>query len=116
VLPWLQAFDIFVLPSYANEGVPQAIMQAMACALPVVTTPVGSIAEIVAHERTGLLVEPKNSDQLGAALERLSSDAALRQRLGAAARDVAAKDFRLDLMVDRMQSVFADLASAHARR
>src|SRR5262249_59068040 len=43
VVPWLQAFDVFALPSYANEGVPQAIMQAMACRIPIVTTPVGSI-------------------------------------------------------------------------
>ncbi len=44
---WLQAMDVFCLPSYANEGVPQAMVQAMLCALPVVTTPVGSIVEAV---------------------------------------------------------------------
>ena len=45
VLPWLQALDVFALPSYANEGVPQAILQAMACELPVVATAVGAIPE-----------------------------------------------------------------------
>ena len=64
VAPWLQAFDIFALPSYANEGVPQAIMQAMACGLPVVSTPVGSIGEIVSHEETGLLVAPHDATSL----------------------------------------------------
>ncbi|MBK9350178.1 MAG: glycosyltransferase [Sulfuritalea sp.] len=39
---WLQAMDVFCLPSYANEGVPQAILQAMLGAPPIVTTPVGS--------------------------------------------------------------------------
>ena len=37
VVPWLQALDLFTLPSYGEEGVPQAIMQAMACAIPVVS-------------------------------------------------------------------------------
>ena len=41
VEPWFQAMDVFCLPSYANEGVPQAVVQAMLCGLPVVTTPVG---------------------------------------------------------------------------
>ncbi|NDP44038.1 MAG: glycosyltransferase family 4 protein, partial [Aromatoleum sp.] len=54
VAPWLQAFDLFTLPSYGEEGVPQAIMQAMACGLPVVSTPVGAIAEAVDAGVTGL--------------------------------------------------------------
>lgn len=111
VLPWLQALDIFVLPSYANEGVPQAIMQAMSCALPVISTPIGSISEIVSHERTGLLVGPKNADALTAALTQLSTDAGLRRRLGLAARETALADFRLERMVDRMQAVFADVVA-----
>ncbi len=56
---WLRAFDVFCLPSYANEGVPQALMQAMACGLPVLTTPVGSIEEIVHDGVTGILVPPR---------------------------------------------------------
>src|SRR6185369_16226472 len=47
VVPWLRALDAFALPSYANEGVPQALMQAMAVGIPVVTTPVGAIGELV---------------------------------------------------------------------
>jgi hypothetical protein len=53
---WLQAIDIFCLPSYANEGVPQAILQAMLCALPIVTTPVGAILEAVSDRQTALVV------------------------------------------------------------
>ncbi len=77
VLPWLQAMDIFVLPSYANEGVPQAIMQAMLCALPVVTTPIGSIGEIVTHDSTGLLVKPKDAveiDTSAMAIEQVTAE------------------------------------------
>ena len=112
VLPWLQAMDIFVLPSYANEGVPQAVMQAMLCALPVVTTPIGSIGEIVTHDSTGLMVKPKDSDDLWHALEKLAADASLRNRLGTEARRFAQAHFRLDLMLDKMEKVFASAIAA----
>ncbi len=75
VAPWMRAFDLFCLPSYANEGVPQALMQAMACALPVVTTPVGSIGEIVQDGETGRLVAPQDAAALRAAIEDLLRDA-----------------------------------------
>ena len=107
VLPWLQAMDIFVLPSYANEGVPQAIMQAMLCALPVATTPVGSIGEIVKHDFTGLIVKPKDADDLWQALEKLAADASLRNRLGNQARQFALAHFGLDPMLDKMEKIFA---------
>ena len=109
VAPWLQAFDIFTLPSYANEGVPQAIMQAMACGLPVVSTPVGSIGEIVSHEETGLLVAPHDAASLRAALQRLLGDAALRARFGAAGRARALARFSDTLMVQRMEQIFFDV-------
>jgi len=115
VLPWLQAMDIFVLPSYANEGVPQAIMQAMLCALPVVTTPIGSIGEIVTHDSTGLMVKPKDTDDLWQALEKLAADASLRNRLGAQARQFALAHFGLAPMLDKMEKVFAGAIAAPRR-
>jgi glycosyltransferase involved in cell wall biosynthesis len=107
--------DIFVLPSYANEGVPQAIMQAMLCALPVVTTPIGSIGEIVTHDSTGLLVKPKDADELWQALEKLAADASLRNRLGAQARQFALAHFGLDPMLDKMEKIFAGAMAAPRR-
>src|SRR2546423_9726047 len=71
VVPWLQALDIFALPSYANEGVPQALLQAMLVGLPCVTTHVGGIAELATDATTALVVLPKNVPALRAALERL---------------------------------------------
>jgi glycosyltransferase involved in cell wall biosynthesis len=111
VAPWLQAMDVFCLPSYANEGVPQALMQAMACALPVISTPVGSIAEIIDPEVTGLLVAPQDVDALRAALQRLLGDAALRRRMGAAARQVALARFAEDIMLTRMEQVFSNVVA-----
>jgi glycosyltransferase involved in cell wall biosynthesis len=106
VVPWLQALDLFTLPSYGEEGVPQAIMQAMACALPVVSTTVGAIAEAVDAEVTGLIVPPRDATALGAALARLREDPGLRRRFGAAARVRAQERFGLDAMLDRMEAVF----------
>ena len=110
VLPWLQALDIFVLPSYANEGVPQAILQAMLCGLPIISTPIGSILEAIQHEQTGLIVEPRNAQQLHGAISRLLHDPELRHQLGVAARTRAQEKFGLDTMLDRMEVIFKNAA------
>jgi len=114
VVPWLQALDIFALPSYANEGVPQALLQAMACELPVVTTPVGSIEEAVTHEMTGLLVPPQNAQALVDALKVLIDDESLRRRLGVAGRRQVLARFGLDHMLDCMEDVFRKVISKAA--
>ena len=112
VLPWLQAMDVFVLPSYANEGVPQAILQAMACGLPVVATPIGSVAEAVSHEVTGLMVEPHCVGCLRTAIERLLSSPPLRHGLGAAATQFARTNFDISGMLDKMEAVFQAVRNA----
>ena len=106
VLPWLQAVDIFALPSYANEGVPQSIMQAMACELPVVSTPVGSIEELVINAETGILVAPRNVDALASALNKLISNHSLREKYGRAGRLRVERQFTDKVMLDRMEAVF----------
>lgn len=69
VIPYLQAMDCFVLPSYANEGVPQALLQAMAVGLPIISCPVGGIPECLEGFSNSTLVEPKNSEALKNAME-----------------------------------------------
>ena len=110
VAPWMRSFDVFCLPSYANEGVPQALMQAMACALPVVTTAVGSIDEIVAHGDTGIIVPAQNDMRLRVELANLLDDAPRRAALGARAHATAHERFGDALMVERMIEVFAQAA------
>src|SRR5213075_1874887 len=78
VVPWMQALDIFALPSYANEGVPQALMQAMLVGLPCVSTAVGGIGELAIDGVTALVVPAENPNVLRSALERLMGDPALR--------------------------------------
>jgi glycosyltransferase involved in cell wall biosynthesis len=108
VAPWMQSFDVFCLPSYANEGVPQALMQAMACGLAVVTTPVGSIEEIVEPGVTGILVAPRNAEALRTQIEALLDDTKRRAALGAQAAQRARERFGDALMVDRMLAVFTE--------
>jgi glycosyltransferase involved in cell wall biosynthesis len=105
---WMRALDIFCLPSYANEGVPQAVLQAMLTELPIVTTPVGAILEAVRHEKSALIVPPRDADALAAALRRMIDLPDLAASLGKAALQVAAKTFTREVMVDRMESVFTE--------
>ena len=110
VVPWLQALDVFALPSYANEGVPQAIMQAMACGIPVVTTPVGSIGEIVRDGETGLMVPARDVARLRDAVLQLRDDAPLRERLARAGLEFARENFSDAVMLDEMQRIFLRVA------
>ena len=68
-----------------RDGIPNVLVEAMACGLPVVTTGVSGIPELVRHGVNGLLVSPDDPDALAAAIERLAADAALWQRLSRAA-------------------------------
>ena len=105
VVPWLQALDVFALPSTANEGVPQALMQAMACAIPVVATPIGAIGELVRDGETGLLVQPQDVGALAGATARLLSDPDLAQSLGALGRKFVEKHFTNANMLDAMEAL-----------
>ena len=113
---WMQAFDVFALPSYANEGVPQALIQAMLCGLPSVTTSAGAIGEIALDGRTALVVAQQDSAALAAAIARLRGDAGLRSALGAAARAHCLKGFTRESMLDRMEDVFRRAAAARSVR
>lgn len=78
--------DILVLPSHA-EGLAMSVLEGLAHGLAVVATPVGAHAEVIEPERSGLLVPPGDIAALSAALARVVGDKALRERLGAGARE-----------------------------
>lgn len=88
----LMDHDIFVLPSFA-EGVPVVLMEAMGASLPVVTTYVGGMTELVTDEASGFLVRPFDRDQLVARIEQLIDDPELRQQMGRAGRSAVLADF-----------------------
>ncbi|WP_253900558.1 glycosyltransferase family 4 protein [Mycobacterium asiaticum] len=96
--------QLFVLPSY-DEGLPMALLEAMARGLAPVTTLVGSIGEAVRDRENGLVVQPGRPDQIAEALTELLKDDTLRASLGAAARS-RANDFGLDRWYQRLTDIW----------
>jgi glycosyltransferase involved in cell wall biosynthesis len=80
--------DIFCLPSY-REGVPNALLEATACGLPIVTTDTPGCRDVVTNGVNGLLVPIKDAQAVADALELLINDAELRRRMGSAGRELA---------------------------
>ena len=82
---WRRA-DIFVLPARSREGMPRALLEAAACARPLVVTDVPGCRHFVRDGVEGFIVPPEDADALADALERLARDPELRLRMGEAAR------------------------------
>ena len=114
VARWLAAFDVFALPSYANEGVPQALLQAMLMALPCVTTDAGAIGEAAIADHTAVVVAKENAVALAAGIDRVLGDPALARRIAAAGRERVLSRFSLATMLDRMEAVFKRAVDGHA--
>ncbi len=103
----LPAFDIFTLTSVPrSEGVPTAILEAMACALPVVATDVGSIAEVVIDSKTGLVVPALDIAAMLTAYQLLLKDENLRQTMGSEARKQAVAKYDIAICAKTHQQVY----------
>lgn len=89
------------------EGIPVALMEAMASGLPVVATRLSGIPELVEDGVTGLLVEPHHPEPLAAALERLLADDALAAELALNARRLVERSFSLTVEAGRLGDLFA---------
>jgi glycosyltransferase involved in cell wall biosynthesis len=111
---WLRACEIVCQPSWANEGVPQTIVQAMMTGVAIVTTTAGAIQEAVSDGKTALVVPPRDPAALAAAITRLMGSAELRTRLGSAARSSAAEHRSLEAMADRMEGLFREVVDRRA--
>jgi len=104
----LENASIFCLPSY-KEGLPNALIEAMAAALPVVVTPVGNIPDAVQTERQGLVVPPRDVSALAAAIERLALSAALRDTLGKCAFETARDHFSAPSVAIKLDRIMHEL-------
>ena len=102
---YLKAFDIFVLPS-VKEGLPYAMMEAMAAGLPIVATRVGGIPEMIWDGQSGLTVPSKDPETLAATIEKLIDNPELRMALGTAAKADAEKKFGLERMLDETKKIY----------
>jgi glycosyltransferase involved in cell wall biosynthesis len=110
----LQAIDVFVLPSL-SEGLPLALLEAMANGKPIVATRVGGVPEVIADGESGLLVRPGSPDDLAAAVLRLLADRGLAARLGQTARERASRDHTLTAMVRAYQDLYDSQIAARRR-
>jgi glycosyltransferase involved in cell wall biosynthesis len=102
---YLQSSDIFAFPT-EDDALPSSLLEAMACALPVVTTPVGAIRTIVAHMQNGLIVQPGNFDQLYQALDTLILDQDLATRLGSVAWKTVQDRYAAEIVTKKYLSLF----------
>lgn len=102
-------FDILVLPSL-SEGLPSAVLEAMANSLPVVATNVGGLPELVEHGVTGLLVPPSDPPALARALERLAADPQERRAMGERGRDRVEERFTMERKILETEKLCRRLA------
>lgn len=93
--------DVFVLASFA-EGLPVALMEAMALGIPCVSTPIAGIPELIRNEENGLLTAPSNPVDLCLALDRLAKSAELRWQLGEQARAEVEDRYNLSSNLDQL--------------
>jgi glycosyltransferase involved in cell wall biosynthesis len=102
----LSTMDVFAFPSTANEGVPQAVLQAMALGRPVVATRLGGIPEVVRDGETGLLVPIKDPGALAEGIRQVLDDPAGAARWVQAAANLVRTHYTLDVTLDKMEAVY----------
>jgi glycosyltransferase involved in cell wall biosynthesis len=106
----LRACDVLVLSSrVGTETFPNVVLEAMATGLPVITTDVGSVREMVEDGRSALVVPVEDEAALREAIERLVGDAGLRSAFGARGRAIVDARFRIETMCAARESLFEEL-------
>jgi len=111
VYDYLQASDIFVLPTErgAREGLSNSLLEAMACGLPVVSTPLDAMKDVVKDGKNSLMVNQGDVGSLQGALERIMSDPALAAALGQAARNTVLEKFSRQSVIKAYLNLFTEL-------
>ena len=110
----LQDADLF-LNSSVSEGVPTAVLEAMACGLPVVATDCGGVREAVTDGVEGIVVPSRDAEAMAAAMEKLGADPELRSRMGAAGRERVREEFALSQQVARIAGLYHQLQASDGR-
>jgi glycosyltransferase involved in cell wall biosynthesis len=112
---WRRA-AIAVLPSTYGEGLPKALLEAAACARPIVATDVPGCREAVEPGKTGILVPPDDATRLAEAIMRFATDAALRRRMGQAGRALVEREFTEEIVAGQTLALYQAVLADAARR
>jgi glycosyltransferase involved in cell wall biosynthesis len=106
ILRFLQCSDILIQPSIAYENSPYSVLEAMACALPVVGTSVGGTPELIEDGKTGFIVPPRDPKALYNAIRVLIDDEALAKSMGLSGRQRVIEKFNMADSVKKTQCVY----------
>lgn len=106
--------NLVCLPSY-GEGAPNALMEAAACGRAVVASNVPGCRDVVRHGETGLLVAARNSADLAGALAKLIEDSDLRARMGERGRELAVREYSVDIVLNQTLSVYRELLGSRLK-
>ncbi len=109
----LASLDVVVHPSYANEGVPQSVLQALAMERPVVASDAGSTREVIINGKTGFLVEVKNPGQIAERVIELYKNQELMVSFGREGRRLVMEKYSMEAMLDKIESLYERLVSSH---
>ena len=114
-LDFWQSADVFVFPTYHQEGLPYTVLESLASGTPVITTRIGNIPDAVRHGSEGLLVEPKDPAAVASALARLLSEPALLEQMSVNCRHTARERFAVDRLARDFSSLYRQLLSSTER-
>jgi glycosyltransferase involved in cell wall biosynthesis len=104
----LGLFDLFILPSL-SEGLPNAVLEAMACSNPVVATAVNGVVEVVKDGETGYLVPPKNPYDIARAVIRILKSPATMKEMGTRGRERVAHHFSVEQQISKFEQLYLSL-------
>jgi len=111
----LRRADVFLHTSSA-EGISNAVLEAMASGLPVITTDAGGMREAVRDGNDGFVVPVRGTDEVARSLVALTADGELRRRMGASARARILDEFRLDQQIGSFRELLADAVASGVER
>jgi glycosyltransferase involved in cell wall biosynthesis len=106
--------SVFVLPSVAGEGLPNALLEAMSVGLPVIGTDTGGMKNAIVDGETGYVVPPGDLDALAERLDTLVTDDSRQNRLGRAAREYVVAHHSWERITDELDSLYAELVSENS--
>jgi len=108
LVKWYNKADVFVLPSY-YEAFGRVIAEAMACGLPVVSTRVGGIPEVVVDGETGFLVNYGEWDEMERKIKQLLNDDKLRKKMGRNGRNHVVKNFSKEIILNKLERIYGSV-------